>query len=312
MRKMLASEEKKAGKDTRPARGGRPPAEGAHEGGPEAEKTTKAQHELQLVERLDVAGLETYVEKEGHKAQPMARRLLEAAREAGAHGLETGYKKPEGGGRSVAIGDSAQKLQREPRNAAMKAYTGMDIAGSHLVMANALTGGTFGALAELCRQYEATLAELAAKTCTNRAGAKNFYLSILNGGSVEAWRKRNEDRVGEVTSTHGSARLTEHAWRYLRQVKELRRAIVSSNPSAAAAAEARGKSAMTLVLFEAEDRTLRKAKEVAEGRGWEVELFLYDTCTPPEDPERRSQNWNAQSRGRCPRCGARESNSGAP
>ena len=197
-----------------------------------------------LREKLNVAELAAYVEKEGRRAQPMARRLLKAAEEAGEEGKRVGHTKPEGGGRSVAIGDSAQKLRKEPRAAALKGYTGLDIAGSHLAMANALTGRKFKALDELCGNYEETLRQLARKTGTDRTGAKAFYLSILNGGGVTGWRRGHGVPEG--------APLTEHAWRYVRQVKALRAGIIQSTPTTAEAAEARGKSPITLARGGAE------------------------------------------------------------
>ena len=62
----------------------------------------------------------------------------------------------------------------------------------------------------------------------------------------------------------------------MRQVQALREGIVRSTPRTAEAAEARQKSPVTLVLYEAEDRTLRRAREIAEGRGWEVGVLLFD------------------------------------
>lgn len=223
---------------------------------------------LVLTERLDIPGLEAHAAEAGGKVQPMVRRLIADAKRRGCGGRVVGYAKPVGGGRSVAVGDSAQKLQRGARKAAMGGSTGLDMAGSHLALANALTKGRFGALAELCARYEHTLAALAAKTGTNRAGAKNFYLSVLNGGSIMAWRRRHD--------VHSTAKLTEHACRFLQQAAGLRGGIVESDPGTAEAARRRGKSPQTLVLYEAEDRSLREAMRVAEAAGWEVSLLLFD------------------------------------
>jgi ribonuclease HI len=239
-------------------------ASGGPSEAPRRDRSTRAR----LRERVDVAALREAL-GECETSQPMAVRLLKLAEEGP---VWTEYEKPRGGGRAVAKGTSGQKLWRHLRKAAFRGYCSYDVAGSHLALANGLTRGQFGAISELVSNYEPSLRDLAGATAiegdAGRKAAKAFFLSTLNGGAVQGWREK-----------HGISRqckLTPLARRFLAEVRELRAHVASSIPDAAAAAQARGKSAMAICLHEAEDRSLQCFERVASKHGAEIGLLVYD------------------------------------
>ena len=70
--------------------------------------------------------------------------------------------------------------------------------------------------------------------------------------------------------------LTDVANKYLKQISQIRREIVAAIPEVAEKARRRGKSAQTLVLYEAEDRTISILEKVATEMGMEVGVLLFD------------------------------------
>ena len=222
-----------------------------------------------LTERIDVAGLREAIDKLRPRVQGIAVRLCDRAEQGS---VTTTYKKPSGGGRAVAEGCSGQKLWKILRKAGFFGYCSYDIAGSHLALANALTGGTMTAIRDLVQHYEKKLQELT-EACggdrgPGRVASKAFFLTMLNGGSVRAWRLKFGIAEG--------CKLTPLARRFLAQAKELRKRVAESIPEAAEAARRRGKSPLTLCLYEAEDRTLQVFESVAKRHGAEVGLLMFD------------------------------------
>ncbi|WP_375182833.1 endonuclease/exonuclease/phosphatase family protein, partial [Marinobacter sp.] len=144
-----------------------------------------------LIGNYDVVALQEEMGA-AQKSQPMAVRLCKMAEEGP---VWTEYEKPEKGGRAVARGTSGQKLWKNLRKAAFRGYCSYDVAGSHLALANALTGGQFGAISGLVGEYEPSLRKLAdaigLEGSAGRKAAKEFFLSILNGGGVQGWKEKH-------------------------------------------------------------------------------------------------------------------------